>query len=458
MNILYVVRQRQRALLGVFIAIAAAYLLYALFFTREYTAYAQVSDYNSRSNVNALRIGPNSPYLAPLRSDALIKKIAADLSDADRRRLAAPFDHWLHWGPGIGPVEILLEGRRLTAADGMVDVGFQHPDPAVAALIANALASEFVRESNASKDERMHQSLADLDAKIKTQRDKTDNLRAQMKDLSNQFGGMNFDSGADSVYLETIADLNKQVVQYKGAMDTLDLHRQQVLDQMGAQKAVWDLEFIRSQSNIAQLYATAQNETNHVQELRSENYQEEAPAMTDAKARLDVAMKELNAATDAAVHELVANLQAAQSNFNQAAKRLDDMQRKNQELSGARSVYDSLRKDLNTSNDVLSKMEVAVSDAETNFNLTDPNYAVLAPAESPSTADARPWANIGLTGFGLGVGGSLLALVAFALFRPPPKLEREEFERRRRRHRHFRSSRHRSGSESSQSSSSRRHD
>jgi len=460
MNILYVIRQRQRALLGVFLVVAGGYFIYSAVFTREYTAFAQVSDYNSRANGTVPRVGSDSPYLAPLRSDTLVKKIAADLKDEDRRRLSAPFTHWLHWGPGAGPVEILLEGRRLTAAEGMVDVGFQHPDPTMAALIANALADEFVRESNAGKDERMHQSLAEIESKITAQRNKTESIRKQMESLSTQYNIVDLHSGAGNVYLATIADLNKQVTQYKTTLDMLQQFRQQALDQAAAKKPLWEVSFISSQPNVAKLIANAQVQSNHVQDLRNQGYQEEAPAMTDAKANVDEAMRELNAGVQSVVAQLAADIQATSDNFTQASKRLDDMKRKNQELASALTVYDGLSKELNTANAMLSDIEVAVSEAETKFNLTDPNYIVLARAELPSSADAKPWGKISLTGLGLGAGSSLMALLGFAMFRPPPKQEREEYERRRRRHRHFHSSRHRSSSssESSKSSSSRRRD
>ncbi|HVU38097.1 MAG TPA: hypothetical protein VHC95_07160 [Opitutales bacterium] len=457
MNLLYVMRQRRRALLGIFVAVAAIYLGWSAIFGRVYTAYAQVSDYNARSAGQVTSREALAMYLSPLYSDGLLRKVAAGLSETDRRNLLAPYQHWFQWSAGSGAVEILMSGRTITATDRLVDVGFRHPDPKVAAQIANAMAAEFVAECNAAKSDRETKSLGDLRAKLTGEEKKVAGLQKQMQDLSAQYDMTNFNTGSDTVYLQAIADMNKQVIDLKSRLDSLDLRRQQVVDQTAAKKPVWDLDFVRGQLHIADLYQAAQDAAINVQNLQNQGFQPESPAMTDAKARMDTAVNALTSATESVVRQLSADLQEAQNNYLQASKRLQDMQSKNQDLTAARGTYDGLRKKYETENQVLNQLRVTVADAETQFNLTDPIYALLAKADPPDTADPLPWAKLGARAAGWGAGAGLLALVGLAILRPPPKAEREEYERRRRRHRHFHSSSSGPSSSSSSSKSSRRH-
>lgn len=459
MNLLYVMRQRRRALLGIFVAVAAIYFGWAAIFGRVYTAYAQVSDFNARSTGQVTPREALAMYLAPLYSDGLVRKVAAGLSETDRRNLLAPYQHWFQWSAGSGAVEIIMSGRTVSATDRLVDVGFRHPDPKVAAQIANALAAEFVEECNAAKDDREAKSLGGLQSKQSDEEKKVAGLQKQMQDLSAQYDMTNFAAGSASIYQQAIADLNKQVIDLKGKLDSLDLQRQQVLDQTSAKKPVWDLDFVRGQLHIADLYQAAQDAAQNVQNLQQQGFQPEAPAMTDAKNRMDNAVNALNAATDSVVRRLAADLQEAQNDYTQASKRLRDMQSKNQDLTAARGVYNGLKQQYDTENQVLNKLRVTVADAETQFKLTDPIYSLLAKADPPNDADPLPWAKLSVHAAGWGAGATLLALAGLAILRPPPKAEREEYERRRRRHRHFHSSSSGSSSSSSSSSSksSRRH-
>ncbi len=452
MNILYVIRQRRGVLLAVFLGLALAYLGYALLFTRSYTAYAQVSDYNSR-NAAATPADALTFYLAPLKSDAVVRKVVAGLNETDRQNLLAPSNHWFKWGAGAGPMEIVLGGRQIVATNRLIDIGFTHPDPAVAAKIANLLADEFVKECAGAKGDREKLSMGDMQSKLDAQRAKITGLQKKMQDLATQYDATNLEAGADNVVQSAIQDLNRQIIQFKATMDTLDLRRQQILDQNKDNKPLWDLDFIHSKPNISQLYDVAQSQSNHVQELKAEGYQPEAQAMTEAQGRLDGAMRELNTAINAAVQQLIAELQAAENNYNQVSKRLEELQHKNQDLTVARGTYAALRKQLETENQVQAKMQVALADAETQFNLTDPNYGILAKAEAPDKTDAYPWSRLALPAVGLGAAGDIIVLLGFMVFCPPPKEQLEEYERRRRRHRHFDSSHRRSSSRSSGSSS-----
>lgn len=447
MKLSYVIRQRRSALSAVFLLSAAAYFLYAFLSRREYTAYALVQGYaaGGAGAAGSLPAAANDDFKTNVRileSNEVAQAVAAKLSDADRGRLLAPFAHWFQLGPTPSAAQILLAGRIVAPGPSAlnIDIGFRHPDAAVAASVANALAGEFLHQHDALNAQKTQTMVAALQASADEQHKKADNIQAQMDELTQKYGVTNIDAASDTVLISDIEILNKKVIENKAALDELTLRGMQIQQQLADKKPLWELNFIGSQPHIVLLEQTVRAVNDQLQQVRAEGYADTAPLITDAQARVTAAMQELTDAATAAVQQVAADIEAAQNNYNQSVQRLTNMQKDTQELAQQRARYDALRNDLKTAQELYATQQVAVANTQTQAKLDAVTYSIIAPAEAPPTADPQPWLKLGLASLGWGLGGGGLALAGFAIFLPPPVEQHEEYERRRRRHRHFHSS------------------
>ena len=446
MKLTYVLRQRRSAITAVFLLCAVAYFVHGIWGRNSYTAYALVQGYaaggGAATGSQATANDDFNTNVRILQSNEVAQSVVAKLSDADRGRLLAPFAHIFQVGPTPSAAEIFLEGRIIAPGPSAlnIDVGFRHPDPAVAATLANALAEEFIRQHDALNAEKLKATVAALQSSADAQQKKTKDIQAQLDELTQKFGVTNIDSTSSTVFVSAIEELNKKVIQDKAAMDELVLRMQQIQQQVDAKRPLSDLNFIASQPHIVALQQAIQAAVDELKQLQAEGYADAAPILTDAKARVQAAVQQLSDALVAAAKQQAADLEVAQNNYQQSVDRLTNMQKQTQDLSQQRAKYDALRNDLNTAQQMYSAQEVALADTQTKAKLNAMTYTIVARAEAPPVADPRPWLKLSLTSLGWGCGGALFALAGFCIFLPPPVEQHQEYERRRRRHRHFHSS------------------
>jgi len=443
MKLLYVFRQRRSAIARVFFACAAGYFAYAFFTTHEYTAVAQVQGYVPGGA--SLPAGGQDDFRANVRiieSTETVQNVVEKLSDNDRQRLLAPFTRVFRLGSAPSVAQILYQRRAVKSGPSamIIDVAFQHPDPAAAALVANALADEFIKQHDALNEEKVQRMIGDLQARADKQQTELASIQSRMDELIKKYGGSALANASADVYSGAIHDLNQKVIDTNAALDELKLESQQIHDQVAADKPVWELKFIASQPRVITLLGYYQQELDKVQQLRNDAFTEDSQNMVEAKGRADGAVKQLNDALNTVVQQLLANLDSKQHEYDQAVSRLAEMTKQNQELARSRIEYQSLHDEYDTAQKLHSAQVVDISSAQTKAKLNSVNYSVIARAEPPASPDPKPWAAMSLASLGWGLGGGLLALAGFAVFLPPPAAQHEEYERRRRRHRHFHSS------------------
>jgi len=254
MKLLYVIRQRRSAIIAVCLVSAAAYFVHGVLTRREYTTFALVQGFASGGS------GPaGSPPTAAnedfntniriLQSSELAQSVAAKLSDADRGRMLAPYTSLFQMGPAPSVAQIILEGRLISPGPSALnlDVGFRHPDPVIAATLANAFAGEFLRRHDALNADKAKSMVAALQAAADAQQKKIDAIQSQMDELTQKYGVTNIDATSTTVFASAIEELNKKVILDKAKLDELMLRGQQIQQQVSNSKSILELNFIGSQ-------------------------------------------------------------------------------------------------------------------------------------------------------------------------------------------------------------------
>jgi uncharacterized protein involved in exopolysaccharide biosynthesis len=447
MNLLYVIRQRRRLLWGVFLAVAVVYFIYEFALVREYSAFAQVRAAHGGVAANADLNAYQQDFTAHVQlvqSAGFLQGMAERLSDDDRRQILAPFGHWFGATETAG--EVLLEHRIVAPnpSSQIIDLGFTHPNPAVAAKVANAMAAEFVRQSDAMNEAQKKKMLGDLQTDVEKLNHKLETLQSQMDGYQNKFGAAKFDLSETGADFSGLQQLSRKAVDNKAALDKLDLQRQQIQQQVLAGQPLWEVSFIAAQPDVQRLMKDLHDFNTRLDEMRHEQYAEDSPPMVELKGRITSTGTQLASAADVFAKQVASDYDAAMTTTNQAVTRLEDARKQAQDLSSARAEYEKLHQDYDATQKLVAAKAISLSDQTAQVNFSMATYSLLASAEPPTKADAPSWVRFLLNALGVGVGGSMLTAVGLALFRPPPAAERQEHERRRRRHRHFHSStRHR---------------
>jgi len=443
MNFLYVIRQNRRLLWMVFYVCAAMYLLYEFAFVREYSAFAQV-----RAQLPAVTKDQDSTaydqdftaHVELVQSADFLQGMSARLTDDDRQQLLAPLTHWV--GPQQTAGEVLLERRKVepNPTSHIIDLGFQHPNPVLAARMANALAAEFVQQCDAMNEDQKKKALGDLPHDIETLGQKADTLQAQIDSYVNKYGLDKLDTSESATDISSLQELSRKAVDDKAALDKLNAERQQIQQEVLAGQPLWNLSFIANDPHVSQLLSDLHDFLTRLDTMRHEQYAEDSPPMVDLKGRITNTGTELASAADVISKQVSSDYEAAVATLDKTTTRLEDTRNVALDLSTARSAYEDLRQQLDATQKLVSAKTVQLSDQTGKLNLAMTTYSVLAKAEPPTSADTAPWVQFILKALGAGAGGSILLALGLSFFRPPPVEEREEHERRRRRHRSFHSS------------------
>ena len=142
----------------------------------------------------------------PLRSEVAPATSKEDLEDAVR---LAPYVKALQESLTVEPVK---ETRLSVRDTRLIDVGFRHPDPQVAAKVVNAVADTFAlsnlekkKESNTTTGDYLQERIAELQSQIRTDGERLSNYAKSHQILS-------LDASQNTV-VERLAGLNRQLLE-----------------------------------------------------------------------------------------------------------------------------------------------------------------------------------------------------------------------------------------------------
>jgi len=421
MNFLYVIRQNRRRLGWAFAFCAAACLVYELAFVREYRAFAQVRafHYSNANNQDMAAFAEDfTAHVQLVQSAGFLQGMTEGLSDEDRKELLAPLTHWFGAKETAG--EVLLERRKVAPNPSLqiIDLGFQHPNPAVAVRMAKALAAEFIHQSEAMNEAQKKNMLGDLQNEVEALGKKAETLQAQMDGYVNKYGIDKLDSTQTVADFSAVQEMSRQAVDDKAALDKLNTQRQQIQQQMLAGQPVWNLSFIASQAHVQELLKSLQELLTRLDQLRQEKYADDSQPVIDLIGRINNTGTELANAADIISKQVSTDYDAAATALDKTNQRLETAKKDALELSNARNGYQALHQQLEATQKLASAKAVELSDQQAKVNLVITSYALLPGEEPTAQADSPPWVRFVLQAVGAGVGGSFLLALGLAFFSP----------------------------------------
>jgi uncharacterized protein involved in exopolysaccharide biosynthesis len=121
-----------------------------------------------------------------LSTPAFAEAVATRLSDEERERFLTPYTFESRTGtsaPDLADILTLNTTVTLTPETGTVVIRYTHPDPEVAALVANVCADEFITANVRLLVEAVQRDLQALRERLQVQRAEADALREQLAAL-----------------------------------------------------------------------------------------------------------------------------------------------------------------------------------------------------------------------------------------------------------------------------------
>ena len=346
-----------------------------------------------------------------LESNEIIRAVKSRMKEDEIVRFMAPYNDMFTLGPRKTEEELLAENRTI-APERMsliIRIVFEHPDPDMAATIANLFAQEYLNYTHHTRVQKILDSIDELRIKVAQQEAKVKELDKRLVEYREQYKAISLEN-LDDVDRNELRDLNTILTSDKRAFDSASTQWNLVQEFKREGKPLTDLPFIAELPQISKLLTD--RSTQQVFVASSEKrYKEKHPRMIEARKALDQLNKEIDVAVGSAEQKVQAAYEAARQNYEQSQKRLLEKKEEILDLGRKAIVYKSIEREKQVAESMHAGLIASMNVRLAQVNLINEGANIIDKA-SPAIRPVSP--NIPLNII-LGVLGSLVGgvLVAF---------------------------------------------
>ena len=350
-----------------------------------------------------------------LESNEIIRAVKSRMKEDEIVRFMAPYNDMFTLGPRKTEEELLAENRNI-APERMsliIRIVFEHPDPDMAATIANLFAQEYLNYTHHTRVQKILDSIDELRIKVAQQEAKVKELDKRLVEYREQYKAISLEN-LDDVDRNELRDLNTILTSDKRAFDSASTQWNLVQEFKREGKPLTDLPFIAELPQISKLLTD--RSTQQVFVASSEKrYKEKHPRMIEARKALDQLNKELDIAVESAEQKVQAAYEAARQNYEQSQKRLLEKKEQILDLGRKAIVYKSIEREKQVAESMHAGLIASMNVRLAQVNLINEGANIIDKA-SPAIRPVSPNIplNIVLGVFGSLAGGVLVAfIVAF---------------------------------------------
>lgn len=417
-------RERVWYLIVAFFIIFSGSILYTFNKTKVYTAVAMVQLLrDDPSAMASAELEPNqirsaedlNTQISVLNSGTIVRGVERRLQDDERERFMAPYADVLSFTGPLSPAELLGKNRKVMPQrmSLMIGVGYTHPDPIIAARVANLFADEFINYNLTLNIDGSMKAVEDLRIRADQQKERVEELELKMAEYREQNNAVSLDS-RENIAGTQLARLNEIKLNTKNMNDNLETRWNLIESYRREDKNLWELSFIAEQSRVSNLLERMSGTKIQISSL-SKRYREKHPVMIQQLQTLQESEAELALAVANSVDKLGAAYAESKSNFELASQRLAEKELELIQLSKTRVEYSSLEREMNVQQGFLQALVGRMTQERAAVNLKNPNSRVIDEALPPlrhSSPNIVMNLAAGLFG-GLAVGAGLIFVVAF---------------------------------------------
>lgn len=420
---LLILRERVWYVVVVFLAVFLASLIYTLTATKLYTSSATIEILARDPVVMKVQEVRASDLHGPedlntevkiLESSSLVKKVAERLSPSESKALTAPYEKGSSGDP-IVPESIIFKNRKILPArmTRVIQVVFTHPDPEMAAQIANLFVEEFSNYNVRWRVEESMKAVEDLKIRADQQSKKVQELGNNLQAYRERQNMISLDEKKDIV-TEKLKALSALVTQANSRLMDAQVRWNQVQDCVKTHGDLADLGFIAQQPMVQSLLHEIGTQKVTIADLQ-QRFRAKYPSMIAANQSLAQSESELTRALDDASQSVRNEYETAQRDYNQAKADLAAQETEALKLDRFAVDYGTLENELNVNKELLANIVTRMRETSMSASIEFQNARVLDKAVRPQKASSPVvLLNLALGAVGgLGLGLALAFVVAF---------------------------------------------
>lgn len=284
---------------------------------------------------------------AIIDSITIVQNVERRLKEQEKRVLMAPYaDEKSINGDITTPFKVLFDRKGVKPLRGtlMVVISFTHPDRDLAARIANLFAEEYIAYRRSKGTEAAMRAVDELQMQIDAQGRKVSELEIQIANMKERYNTISFEATTD-IGQQELLRLTGFLTDDKRVLDGARAVWLQVEEARAAGRDLWEIPEISRDPRIPQLL-NRRTEINVEVASLGQIYKAKHPRMMEALHRQKEISGELSRAVDSVVASIKNSMDAAEQNYNDSVKRIENAQDERIRLEKLRPEYERLKRDL----------------------------------------------------------------------------------------------------------------
>ncbi len=418
---LILLRERVWYVVVIFLVVFLGSVLFTMKKTRQYTSTAMVQILRdapkpmqtSEVNLDFIRSSEDlNTEINFLSSGLIVEMVEERLRGETRDQFMRPYSGDLLSGP-LSAAEILGRNRKIIPQRMSLNVAVQytHPDPDIAAQVANLFAEEYMNSKLNRAIQQTMKSIEDLSEERERQRKKVEDLEQALADFKRQYGTTSIDQSENIVLGE--------LQQAKGNAAALISEEQRARTQWNliqefqeSGKPLYELDFIAARPRVATLLSQRSEAQIQISTL-AKRYKEKWPAMVAARETERQILSELDEAVRSATAGVYARLSEVQANLEKAREYMAIKETELIDLASLRTGYSSILRDYQVAEADYQRLVANLRERESESKWQNARAEIIDRARPPSLDDpSSPNVKLNLAigavgGFGLGIGIAL---------------------------------------------------
>lgn len=354
--------------------------------------------------------------LKVLESITIVQAVDQRITGNERSQFLAPYERGIDASlRGTRSVGEILFGNRTVAPARLslvVNILYSHPDPEIAARVANYFAEEYIDFNRNQQIEGSLRAVDDLRNQAEQQAIKIAEMEDRIADFKELHGTLSVDRSQD-IDNQQLITLNARTEEDRRIFDEAQTRWRQLERAKELGEPLWEINFIANSSQIPDLISRVTSNQIQVATL-AQRFRDKHPTMIAAKEQLDQTRQALERAVNTAATGAQNDYMRARSNFENSQRRLSEKQQELIELERIRPAFNNMLRDLEISTQLYNHFQSRMQQAMVKVTSEGQTARIIDRAVSP----IRPYKpNIPMNlmiGFvlGTGLGFGLVFLLA----------------------------------------------
>jgi len=345
-----------------------------------------------------------------LESITIVQNVVARLTPEELKLLTEPYLKSGNEPPSA--LSLIYDNRkilpqRLTL---LTLIQFVHPNPKIAARIANLLASEYIAYNTRLRVEESLKAVDELKDRADQQRKRVDEIANALQTFR-QRGNLISLMQSKDIVTEKLKALNMLTTQTNSRLKEAEVRWNQVNEWTKAGQDLAVLPFIASQPKVSQLLLQVTTQKLALSQLQ-ERYKAKHPRLSEATNGLSQTGQELKSALAMAATSIKSEYENARQNDEGARTALSDQETKSLDLDKFAVEYENLNRDFRVNEQLLESMMSRMRETSVTSSIEMESARIIDRAfESTKPISPRKTFNMALGIFGglfLGVGFAFL--------------------------------------------------